>query len=69
MSPNHTPRIAGELLVTADALRQVASQIEFLERAGHAGVAGTAEAVIVACNAPPVIQALETLGQRLAIET
>ena len=65
--PNGSPRLAVEILATADALRNVSRQIDRLERAGHPAVASSAEAAVIASNGPTLVEALETLAERLAI--
>lgn len=65
--PNGNPRLAVEILATADALRNVSRQIERLERAGHPAVTSSTEAAIIASNGPPLVEALEALAARLAL--
>ncbi len=66
--PNNSPRLSAEMMAAADALRNISQHVERLERAGHTAVAGSAEAAVIACNAPPVVEALDSLAQRLAIQ-
>ena len=66
--PPGTASLVAELLATADALKNVAQQIDRLDRDKHPAVCGTEEAVILHCSGPLVAQALEALAQRLTLE-
>jgi hypothetical protein len=68
MKADGTPRLSAELMATADALRHVGQQVDRLERDGHQAVAGSTEATVLAANGPPVVAALESLAERLAIQ-
>jgi hypothetical protein len=68
MQPDNKPRLSSELLAVADALRHVADQVLQMQRDEHPAVSGTLEATVLTCNVPPVVAALESLSQRLAIQ-
>ncbi len=57
-----TRLLAVELLAVADALRSVAQRIDRLDRADR--INGV-EAVVLHCNSPSVVEALESLAQEL----
>jgi hypothetical protein len=57
-----TQLLAVELLAVADALRSVAQRIDRLYRADR--IDGT-EVVVIHCNSPSLVEALESLAQKL----